>query len=68
MGLNPSANPDFSLVYIDDVIVFFWNFGGSSTATTLGTAANLKLKLPKYRFIQYEVQYLGNVIIPQGVS
>ena len=72
MGLNPEEGPDFVSVYLDDVIVFSDTFETHlehlQQVLQRFQAAGLKLKPSKCHLICQKVEYLGHVIIPQGIS
>ena len=71
-GLNPAAGPDFVVVYIDDILVFSPTLEQHlihlQAVIKRISAAGLKLKPSKCRFVRSEVEYLGHLITPEGLK
>ena len=72
MGLNPTVGPEFTTIYIDDVLIFSKSLEEHITHLELVfqriQEAGLKLKPTKCRFICREVEYLGHLIMPETTS
>ena len=72
MGLNPEEGPDFVSVYLDDVLIFSDTFDTHldhlNQVLQRFQMAGLKLKPSKCHFICQQVEYLGHVITPEGIS
>jgi len=70
-GLNPDEGPDFVEVYIDDVLIFSRtmqeHLNHLRQVLERLRRAGLKLKPSKCHFIRQSVEYLGHVIMPQGL-
>ena len=69
--LNPMEGPDFTAVYLDDVLVFSETMEDHLTHLSQVveriTEAGLKLKPVKCQFIRQEVDYLGHIITANGL-
>ena len=71
-GLNPEEGPDFVDAYIDDVLIFSQTLDEHlhhlSLVLNAVKNAGLKLKLPKCKFFQKEVKFLGHFITAEGLK
>lgn len=72
LPLNPSDDPEFVNVYIDDVIVFSptleEHLGHLQQVISTLLDAGLKLKPNKCHFAREEVEYLGFLVTPGGLK
>ena len=72
MGLNLQGGQAFVSVYTDDNLVYSRTLGEHLTHLRLvlerSQKAGLKLKLAKCAFIRKEVEYLGYILIPNGLK
>ena len=72
MGLNPASGPDFIATYLDDVLILSPSFEEHlihlQRVLDRLIEIGLKLKPTKFRFICQNVEYLGHVITPEGIS
>ena len=70
--LNPEEEPDFVVVYIDDVLFFSHSLEDhlKHLQAVLGRIkeAGLKLQPGKCKFIREEVEYLGYIVTPEGLK
>jgi hypothetical protein len=70
--LNPSTDPDFVSVYLDDILVFSRSLGEHMVhlKTVIEKLAEVGLKLnpSKCRFAKKELEYLGHVVSRDGVK
>ena len=71
-GLNPIDGPSFVSVYIDDVLVYSRTMEEHlvhlRNVLERLQKAGLKLKPNKCHFVQKEVEYLGHLLTPHGLS
>ena len=71
-GVNPDSGPDFVLVYMDDVLVFFKtledHLAHLCQVISRLKEAGLKHKPSKCKFVRSEVEYLGHIITPNGLK
>ena len=70
-GLNPEDGVPFNSVYIDDILVFSETFEDHlvhlKAVIERISAAGLKLKPSKCKFIRQTVEFLGHVLTPMGI-
>ena len=70
-GLNPEGGVPFTSVYIDDILIFSRTFEEHlqhlKAVIERVSAAGLKLKPTKCKFIRQRVEYLGHILTPNGI-
>ena len=71
-GLNPMDGPDHVALYLDDVLVFSETLQDHLAHLRQFleriTEAGLMLKPAKCNFVRQEVDYLGHIITPRGIT
>ena len=71
-GLNAMDGPDHVAAYLDDVLVFSETLQDHLAHLRQFleriTEAGLKLKPAKCHFVRQEVDYLGHIITPRGIT